>query len=73
MFLWPSNTTKLYYANAVESKLVIKKPVNGINDVKVEGANEAPVYYNLQGVRVANPENGMFIEVRGNKAVKVVK
>lgn len=34
---------------------------------------EAPVYYNLQGVRVSNPENGIFIEVRGNNARKIVK
>lgn len=74
MYLWPSNTTKLYYANQVESKLVVKKKsASAINDVNVEGATEAPVYYNLQGVRVAEPQNGLFIEVRGNKAVKVIK
>lgn len=32
-----------------------------------------PVYYNLQGVRVANPERGIFIKVVGNKATKVVR
>ena len=30
------------------------------------------VYYNLQGVKVANPENGVFIKVQGNKASKVL-
>lgn len=30
-------------------------------------------YYNLQGVKVANPENGVFIRVQGGKATKVVK
>lgn len=35
--------------------------------------NDAPVvYYNLQGVRVANPENGLYIRVQGNKATKVL-
>lgn len=34
--------------------------------------NVAPVYYNMQGVRVDNPENGLFIEVRGNKSAKVI-
>ncbi len=35
--------------------------------------NDAPaVYYNLQGVRVANPENGLYIKVQGNKSTKVV-
>jgi hypothetical protein len=33
----------------------------------------APVeYYNLQGVRVSNPENGIYIRRQGNKATKVV-
>jgi hypothetical protein len=33
--------------------------------------NATPVYYNLQGVRVAAPTKGIFIEVRGNKSRKV--
>lgn len=33
----------------------------------------APVeYYNLNGVRVANPANGLFIKVQGGKATKVL-
>lgn len=32
----------------------------------------APVYYNLQGVRVANPANGIFIKVEGSKSTKVI-
>lgn len=43
----------------------------GISGVEV--AEDAPaVYYNLQGVRVANPEKGLFIQVKGGKAAKVV-
>jgi hypothetical protein len=41
----------------------------GVSTIAAE--NAAPVYYNLQGVRVANPEKGLFIQVSGNKAVKV--
>ena len=37
----------------------------------IELDNAATVYYNLQGVRVANPENGLYIRVQGKKAVKV--
>lgn len=44
--------------------------VSGIEDVDVE--NVAPVYYNLQGIRVDNPEHGIYIERRGNKTVKVM-
>jgi hypothetical protein len=29
-------------------------------------------YFNLQGVRVANPENGLFIRRQGNKVSKVL-
>ncbi|MCH5224210.1 MAG: hypothetical protein J1E82_09235 [Muribaculaceae bacterium] len=35
-------------------------------------SNEAPVYYNLQGVRVQNPSNGVYIMKQGNKTRKVV-
>ena len=34
--------------------------------------NVVPVYYNLQGVRVSNPENGLYIQVKGNKTSKVM-
>lgn len=44
---------------------------DGISDITVD--ENAPVeYYNLQGVRVANPENGLYIRRQGNKAVKVL-
>lgn len=43
--------------------------VEGVDSVDAE----APVeYYNLQGVRVANPAKGLYIRVQGNKATKVV-
>ena len=39
----------------------------------IEADNEAaPVYYNLQGVRVDQPANGMYIVVRGNKVSKEI-
>ena len=47
--------------------------VSGVENVEIS-ENVAPVeYYNLQGVKVANPENGVFIKVQGSKATKVVK
>lgn len=45
----------------------------GIVDVITDNASAEPVYYNLQGVKVENPTQGIFIEVRGSKAIKVVK
>ena len=41
----------------------------GVQGVVVE--NAAAVYYNLQGVRVANAENGLYIVKQGNKVSKV--
>lgn len=45
-------------------------------DTGVESAiateDAAPVYYNLQGVRVANPSNGIYIVKKGNKTSKQV-
>lgn len=42
--------------------------VNEIESV----SDAAPVYYNLQGQRVANPERGIYIRVQGNKSSKVM-
>lgn len=40
---------------------------------EIEAAENAPVeYFNLQGVRVANPENGLYIRRQGNKVTKVI-
>lgn len=44
----------------------------GVADIEVSDASE-PVYFNLQGVRVVNPENGTYIRVTKGKAEKVVK
>lgn len=50
--------------------------LEGDKNVSVAGIeaeeNAAPVYYNLQGVRVANPESGLFIVVKGSKVSKVI-
>lgn len=37
----------------------------------IEAENGKAEYYNLQGVRVENPENGMFIRVQNGKSTKV--
>ena len=37
----------------------------------IEADNNAPVeYYNLQGIKVANPQGGVFIKLQGEKASK---
>ncbi|MDE6196519.1 MAG: hypothetical protein K2F91_01475, partial [Muribaculaceae bacterium] len=46
--------------------------VGGVNDVIVADTNAPVEYFNLQGVRVANPENGLFIRRQGKTTTKVV-
>ena len=51
------------------SSQVLEIKTTGIEDITI---NEAPVeYYNLQGVKVANPSNGIFIKKQGDKISKI--
>lgn len=51
----------------------------GVDDIEIDywydgeeaEDNSAPVFYNLQGTKVANPSNGIFIMVKGGKSKKV--
>lgn len=43
----------------------------GVDEI-VSDEEAAPVYFNLQGQRVDNPEKGIYIMVRGTKATKVI-
>ena len=40
--------------------------------VEIEAAEGAVEYYNLQGVRVENPSNGLYIRKQGNQVTKVI-
>lgn len=44
----------------------------GVDNIISDDDNDAaPVYYNLQGVRVTNPDKGIYIMVKGNTSKKV--
>lgn len=68
----------IYVAVDVLNPHIILNPKAGTitmtGESSVEGIeieeNVAPVYYNLQGVRVDAPANGLYIVVRGNKVAK---
>ncbi|MDE6321756.1 MAG: hypothetical protein K2L93_05595 [Muribaculaceae bacterium] len=45
------------------------EPVGGVEAIAADDNTEA-VYYNLQGVRVNNPANGLYIVKRGNQVSK---
>lgn len=49
---------------------VAKSTIVGVEEI--EAAEAAAEYYTLQGVKVANPENGVYVKVCGAKAEKVV-
>lgn len=53
------------------AKTIVADAATGIAGIEAE--NGEAVYFNLQGVRVQNPENGVFIRVQNGKAVKIVK
>lgn len=53
-------------------KLEGDKTEGAVENIAVD-ENAPVVYYNLQGQRVNNPENGIFVRVQGGKAVKVAK
>lgn len=56
---------------AHQANEVVYTVTTGIEDVSVD-AEAAPEYYNLQGIRVANPEAGrIYIERRGTRATKI--
>ena len=42
----------------------------GISDIKIDSTDTPAVYYNLQGVRVDNPTNGIYVVSRGSKTNK---
>lgn len=54
-------------------KLQFTGKSTGVEDIVVDGENGEAVFYNLQGVRVANPAAGnLYIKVQGDKATKVL-
>lgn len=54
--------------NAIDYLAPNQSSVKGIEAAGVS----APVYYNIQGMKVANPTEGLYIKVEGGRAVKVV-
>lgn len=55
----------------IENAATVKK-VSGIDTIIADSENNAPVeYFNLQGIRISKPENGLYIRRQGNTATKV--
>lgn len=53
--------------------MVVSDEFTAIDAIDADNLQEVPVeYYNLQGIRVANPENGVYIRCQGDKATKIL-
>ena len=73
-FYYPSSDPEHVYSWKEEyqaESFVIVPEAAGIENTVVDNDANAPrEYYNLQGIRVANPENGLYIVRQGNKVSK---
>lgn len=69
---WKLKAGKYVFTIDFEKGVVRVEPKTstGVENISAEG-EAAAEYYNLQGVRVANPANGIFIRIANGKAVKV--
>lgn len=76
---WPVYGTNDPVADATQFKALLDARVKWLNDQwsgtgveNIEINGTAPTeYYNLQGIKIANPSNGIFIKVQGDKAEKI--
>lgn len=65
----------LYYQGptAKPSTIVMPEGWNAVDNIAVEGADAPVEYFNLQGVRVENPSNGLYIRRHGKNVTKVIR
>lgn len=69
---WKLKAGKYVFTIDFEKGVVRVEPKTSTGVENISAAGEAAAeYYNLQGVRVANPANGIFIRIANGKAVKV--
>lgn len=61
-------------ASATKSEIaeVKVKATTGINGIEIDNEGSDVEYYNLQGIRVDNPANGLYIRRQGNTTTKVI-
>lgn len=67
-YMIKANTDK--YNQQIASILYVDASKNAVEEIIVDGGEA--VYFNLQGVQVANPDHGIYIKVAGGKATKVI-
>lgn len=67
----PKDYIKSYIAAEGWKKFAHISAVSGIENIEVD-VNTPVEYFNLQGVKVANPSNGLYIRRQGGKTSKVL-
>ena len=71
-----NNTLEFYAESAAGVKSEIKtlkfSVITGIEGVEVDAVNGVVEYFNLQGVKVEAPANGLYIRRQGTKVEKVI-
>lgn len=66
-------TLKANSNGKVVTKTILIKDINsGVENIETIVSGVPAVYYNLQGVEVANPQNGMYIVKQGDKVSKIL-
>lgn len=66
----PYNAEGEKLADRAASVMLVNADTTGVIDVTVAGEGEIE-YFNLQGVRIANPESGLYIRRQGKQVSKV--
>lgn len=51
---------------------IIGKDFSGVEETHADDGNAPAEYYDLNGVRVQNPEKGVYIKQVGNTTLKVI-
>ena len=60
-----------FVPGTVAEKFLFAVKSSAVEGIEMEEADAPVEYYNLQGVKVANPSNGLYIKVQGKKSSKV--
>lgn len=58
-------------AHLPKMELTVMHATTQIEEIGVECSTDAPIYYNLQGVRVINPGPGLYIKIQSGHATKI--
>ena len=68
----PAGTIDDYKAAAEWSEFTAYQELSGVENITVDDINAPVEYFNLSGIRVDNPANGLYIRRQGSKVEKVI-